>query len=140
MILETILKDFSLTIKAFVCPGQGWQYVDMGRELFDSFLEAKELFEQAKEYFGRRLFDVMFFSNEAELMKIENMQLAVFVYKIVAATVQKSIVPDIVAGHSLGEFSVLAINGTINFEDGLNLVLKRATIAQNVKSINGYGP
>ena len=104
----------------------------MGKELYDGFSEARDLFEQANDYFKRRISDVMFYGTEVELMRTENTQPAVFLYEVIVASIQKTFRPDVVAGHSLGEFAALVLNGTISFEDGLNLVLKRATIAQKV--------
>ena len=117
-------------MKALIFPGQGCQKEGMGKDLYEQFPKAKELFERANDFLGRRITDVMFNGTEEELMETKNTQPSVFLYETVLALCQDEVMPDVVAGHSLGEFAALVINGTISFEDGLNLVLNRALIGQ----------
>lgn len=102
----------------------------MGKDLYQQFPKAKELFERANDFLGYRITDVMFHGSEEELMETKNTQPSVFLYETVLALCQDDVKPEAVAGHSLGEFSALVINGTLSFEDGLNLVLHRALIGQ----------
>ena len=117
-------------MKAFVFPGQGCQKEGMGRDLYENFPDAKALFDRANAYLGRNITDVMFYGTEDELMETINTQPSVFLYEVALAMTQKEIKPDVVAGHSLGEFAALVVNECISFEDGLNLVLNRAIIGQ----------
>lgn len=115
---------------ALIFPGQGCQKEGMGKDLYELFPKAKELFDRADEYLGWKITDVMFHGNEEDLMETRNTQPSVFIYEVALAMAQNEIIPDVVAGHSLGEFAALVIAGAISLEDGLKLVLNRALIGQ----------
>ena len=117
---------------AFVFPGQGCQKEGMGADLYNFSSKAKELFERANDFLGFKLTDIMFYGTEDDLMETKYTQPSVFVYETILASCQDDVKPDVVSGHSLGEFAALVINGTISYEDGLNLVLNRALIGQKV--------
>ena len=110
---------------AYVFPGQGAQAVGMGKDLYDNVPEAKALFEQANEILGFRITDIMFAGTPDELKQTKVTQPAVFLHSVILAKAL-GVGPDMVAGHSLGEFSALVVAGALSFEDGLRLVSKRA--------------
>ncbi len=115
---------------AYVFPGQGSQFSGMGKLLYDSSEKAKELFEQANEILGFRLSDIMFTGSDEDLKQTNVTQPAVFVHSVIAYAMLPDTKPDMVAGHSLGEFSALVANQTLSFEDGLRLVSIRAKAMQ----------
>ena len=117
-------------MKAFVFPGQGAQYVGMGKPLFEKSPEAKKLFTQANEILGFAITDVMFEGPEEAQRQTKVTQPAVFLHSVILARLFPNFKPDMVAGHSLGEFSALVASGALSFEDGLRLVSARAMAMQ----------
>ena len=118
-------------MKAFVFPGQGAQFVGMGKDLYDNNPLAKELFEKANDILGFRITDIMFSGTDEELKQTKVTQPAVFLHSVISALCMgEDFAPDMVAGHSLGEFSALVAAGALNFEDGLKLVYARAMAMQ----------
>ena len=116
--------------KAYVFPGQGAQFVGMGKELYESNAKAKELFDKANEILGYRITDIMFEGTDEDLKQTKVTQPAVFLHSVITALCMDDFKPDMVAGHSLGEFSALTAAGALSFEDGLRLVYARAMAMQ----------
>ena len=115
--------------KVYVFPGQGAQFSGMGKELYEQNAEAKAMFERANEILGFRITDIMFEGTAEELKQTKVTQPAVFLYSVILAKVL-GVEPSAVAGHSLGEFSALVVSGALSFEEGLQLVAKRAMAMQ----------
>ncbi len=124
-------------MKAYIFPGQGAQFVGMGKDLYENSSLAKELFEKANELLGFSITDIMFGGTAEELKQTKVTQPAIFLHSVILAkTLGDSLQPDMVAGHSLGEFSALVVNKTLTFEDALTLVYKRAMAMQKACELN----
>ena len=123
-------------MKAYIFPGQGSQFPGMGQDLYNSSKKAKTLFEGANDILGFRITDIMFNGSEEELKQTKVTQPAIFLHSVILALISEDFEPDMVAGHSLGEFSALVSNKVLSFEDGLRLVATRAEAMQYACEVN----
>lgn len=123
-------------MRAYVFPGQGAQFTGMGKDIYDANPAARRLFDQANDILGFRITDIMFTGSADELKQTKVTQPAIFLHAVALALSSDTFAPDMVAGHSLGEFSALVTNKTLSFEDGLKLVFKRALAMQRACEIN----
>ncbi|AOW09227.1 ACP S-malonyltransferase [Flavobacterium gilvum] len=122
-------------MKAYVFPGQGAQFTGMGKDLYENSPLAKDLFEKANDILGFRITDIMFEGTAEQLKETKVTQPAVFLHSVILAKTLENFNPEMVAGHSLGEFSALVANGALSFEDGLKLVSQRALAMQKACEI-----
>ncbi|MDE7149005.1 MAG: ACP S-malonyltransferase [Bacteroidales bacterium] len=122
--------------RAYVFPGQGAQFVGMGKDLYEAYPQAKEMFEKANDILGFRITDLMFAGTDEDLKQTKVTQPAVFLHSVILAACLPDFKPDMVGGHSLGEFSALVANKALNFEDALVLVSKRANAMQKACETN----
>jgi [acyl-carrier-protein] S-malonyltransferase len=123
-------------MKAYIFPGQGAQFTGMGKDIYEANSKAKQLFDQANRILGFHITDIMFGGTADELKQTKVTQPAIFIHSVAVAITNDSFKPEMVAGHSLGEFSALVTNGALSFEDGLQLVFKRALAMQRACEIN----
>lgn len=123
-------------MKAYVFPGQGAQFSGMGKELYESNLKARAFFDRANEVLGFKITEIMFHGTPDELKQTKVTQPAIFIHSVAVALSDDTFAPDMVAGHSLGEFSALVANKTLSFVDGLKLVAKRAEAMQRACELN----
>lgn len=117
-------------MNAYIFPGQGAQFVGMGKDLYENYPQAKEMFEKANDILGFRITDLMFAGTDEDLRQTKVTQPAIFLHSVILAATLPDFKPDMVAGHSLGEFSALVANRSLSFDDGLRLVFARAMAMQ----------
>ena len=123
-------------MKAYVFPGQGAQFVGMGKDLYERFPKAKEMFNKANDILKFNITEIMFDGTDEDLRQTKVTQPAIFLHSVILAAMLEDFKPDMVAGHSLGEFSALVANKTLTFEDGLKLVSQRAMAMQKACDAN----
>lgn len=115
-------------MKAFIFPGQGCQKEGMGKDLYENFPKARKIFEQANDILGERFTDTLFTASEDLLMDTRYTQMGVFIYECALAMGQDEVIPDCVAGHSLGEYAALVVSGVLSYEEGVKFIKKRGEV------------